>query len=285
MLVSVAELTTYMDVKFSLRQIDAAEYVLLGLQSELEAYLRRPIEVVSFVETHVLDSAFHGIPMSSFLTNNSYANDSNGDVAVSATDFAHPPETIYFKNTPVTSVTNVKLKLPGTRFYPTTVALTSNVATITFDAPHSFSIGSKITASNFVNTVFNGDFTVTTTTSTTITFSKTNANIASASVSAGDVEIKLFEGTHYVVRKYGIDYWYGGADDAVTITYSAGFDGDSIPMFRLMILRAATREMQNMHDDVVGIKDLNPRSVAPIETGFMEKELLAVKRYRRVRVA
>ena len=43
--------------------------------------------------------------------------------------------------------------------------------------------------------------------------------------------------------------------------------------------------MQNMHDDVVGIQDLNPRSVAPVETGFMEKELLAVKRYRRVRVA
>ena len=28
-------------------------------------------------------------------------------------------------------------------------------------------------------------------------------------------------------------------------------------IFKLMILRAATREMQNMHDDVVGVKDLN----------------------------
>jgi len=52
-----------------------------------------------------------------------------------------------------------------------------------------------------------------------------------------------------------------------------------------MILRAATREMQNMHDDVVGIKDLEPRNVAPMETGFSERELLALKRYRRVRVA
>ena len=52
-----------------------------------------------------------------------------------------------------------------------------------------------------------------------------------------------------------------------------------------MILRAATREMQNMHDDVVGIKDLESRNVAPMETGFLEKELLAVKKYRRVRAA
>ena len=52
-----------------------------------------------------------------------------------------------------------------------------------------------------------------------------------------------------------------------------------------LILRAATREMQNMHDDVVGIKDLEPRNVAPMETGFTERELLSVKKYRRVRVA
>ena len=40
-----------------------------------------------------------------------------------------------------------------------------------------------------------------------------------------------------------------------------------------------------MHDDVVGIKDLEPRNVAPMETGFTERELLSVKKYRRVRVA
>ena len=56
-------------------------------------------------------------------------------------------------------------------------------------------------------------------------------------------------------------------------------------MFKLMILRAATREMQNMHDDVVGVKDLNPRGVAVAETGFLEKELMMVKRYRRNRIA
>jgi hypothetical protein len=39
-----------------------------------------------------------------------------------------------------------------------------------------------------------------------------------------------------------------------------------------------------MHDDVVGIKDLNSRNVAPLETGFLEKELNAMKTYRRRRI-
>jgi hypothetical protein len=43
--------------------------------------------------------------------------------------------------------------------------------------------------------------------------------------------------------------------------------------------------MQNMHDDVVGIKDLETRNVAPLETGFTERELLSVKRWKRVRIA
>ena len=57
MIVSVSELTTYMDISLSLRQQDAAEFVLAGLQSELETYLRRPIEVSEFTETHVLPSS------------------------------------------------------------------------------------------------------------------------------------------------------------------------------------------------------------------------------------
>jgi hypothetical protein len=52
-----------------------------------------------------------------------------------------------------------------------------------------------------------------------------------------------------------------------------------------MILRAATREMQNMHDDVIGIKDLESRNVAPLDTGFTDRELAALRRYRRIRVA
>jgi hypothetical protein len=73
--------------------------------------------------------------------------------------------------------------------------------------------------------------------------------------------------------------------DTVTVNYDAGLDGDAIPFFKLLILRAATREMQNMHDDVVGIKDIQTRNVAPLETGFTERELLSVKKYRRNRVS
>jgi hypothetical protein len=43
--------------------------------------------------------------------------------------------------------------------------------------------------------------------------------------------------------------------------------------------------MQNMHDDVVGIKDIQTRNVAPLETGFTERELQSVKQYKRIRVA
>jgi hypothetical protein len=51
-----------------------------------------------------------------------------------------------------------------------------------------------------------------------------------------------------------------------------------------MILRAASREMQNMHDDVVSVKDLNTRNTGPLVTGFLDSELMAVRKYRRVRV-
>lgn len=108
------------------------------------------------------------------------------------------------------------------------------------------------------------------------------AGALSAYVSGGFAEAI---GSHYTVRRYGIDVFNIVADDTVTVTYEAGLDGDSIPVFKLLILRAATREMQNMHDDVVGIKDLEPRNVAPLETGFSDRELMSIKKYKRSRVA
>jgi hypothetical protein len=208
MLVSINDLTTYMDISFSLRQQDAAEIVLAGLQSELEAYLRRPIEIANYVEEHTLDSNHVGVPMSSFFYNTSL------DTTMSPVTYSQPPVTIYLENTPIQSVSQVRIK------------------------------------GNLTN----------------------------------DWDIMENE-RDYVVRRYGVDVFRGWADDRVEITYSAGLNGVDIKVFKLMILRAATREMQNMHDDVVGIKDLESRNVAPMETGFLEKELLAVKKYRRVRAA
>lgn len=208
MLVTVSELQKYMDIRFSSRQEEAAEYVLEGLQSELESYLRRPVEVNTFVETYVMDNNHVGIPMSSMLYD--FNDVGTGELM----NVAQPPITIYLDNSPVTAVTSVKIVHPNS---PT--------------------------------------------------------------------EYTQVVGRDYIVRKYGIDLYTAFANDKVIIDYDAGLDGENIKMFKLMILRAATREMQNMHDDVVGIKDLETRNVAPLETGFMDKELLAVKRWRRNRIA
>jgi hypothetical protein len=89
----------------------------------------------------------------------------------------------------------------------------------------------------------------------------------------------------YVVRRFGIDYFYALDGDIITVNYTAGLDGSAIPMFKLLILRAASREMQNMHDDVVGIKDITTRNVGPLVTGFLDTELASLRKYRRSRVA
>jgi len=43
--------------------------------------------------------------------------------------------------------------------------------------------------------------------------------------------------------------------------------------------------MQNMHDDVVGLKDLTTRNVGPLVTGFLDTELMSLRKYRRSRVS
>lgn len=89
----------------------------------------------------------------------------------------------------------------------------------------------------------------------------------------------------YVTRPFGIEITNAYANDRVTVTYVAGLDGGNIPLFKSLILRAAAREMQNMYDDTVGLKDLTTRNIAPLETGFTERELLSVKKYKRVRIS
>ena len=204
MLVSIDELTRYMDIKLTARQEDAATYILEGLQSEIESYIKRPIEVAQYTETHVIQATMVGMPTSSFFYDASLDTTLNMGVSVT-----QPPVTIYLRNTPVVSVTSVIL---------------------------------------------------------------TNTN--------NDTSTQVF-GIDYVTQRYGIDCYRGYPNDVVTVTYTGGLDGDAIKVFRLMILRAASREMQNMHDDVVGIKDLNTRNVAPMQTGLLDSEMMILKRYKR----
>lgn len=214
MLVELSDIKNYMDISLTTRQEDAATMILEGLESELEAYLNRPITVREFVETIRLDSGHVGVPVGTFLTTNqnNFNTSFTATTGIDATTFAMPPPTVYLKNTPIVSITEVK-----------------------------------------VTPIFG-------------------------------TERTLVEDTDYVVRKYGIDYYYGYADDLIEITYDAGLDGDSIKIFKLLILRAATREMQNMYDDVVGVKDLNTRNVGPLVTGFLDSELASVRNYKRVRI-
>lgn len=210
MLVSVAELCDYMDIKFSVRQQRAAEYVLSGLQSELESYLRRTIEPVTQTETHVVPAYETATPSTSFFY------DPSLDVTATSLGFQVPPITVYSRNSPISNAGSVYITNP---------------------------------------------------------------------TSASPVPQLQTENTDYVVRRWGIDLYRALPNDEVTFTYTSGLDGQSIDVFRLLILRAASREMQNMHDDTVGLKDLQTRNVAPLQTGFTDVELKSVKRWRHHRVA
>jgi len=206
MLVTVDDLQTYMDIKFSNRQTRAADFVLSGLQSELESYLRRPMEVDTYTESHVVPADMGSMLVSSHLY------DLTLDTTGNPPSYVQPAVTIYARQSPIISVTSVYV------------------------------------------------------TGTT------------------GASVQLTDGTDYVVQRYGIDLYRAIPNDRVTMTYSAGLDGPQIPIFRLLILRAASREMQNMHDDVVGLKDLETRNVGPLTTGFTPEELSSVRRWRRIRI-
>jgi hypothetical protein len=269
-LVTVSDLKTYMDISFSNRQEDAAQFVIDGLQSELETYLRRPIEVASFTEDYVLESDHVGLPMGSTIFNDFYqASDVD---PVGLITYGTPPPTVYFNNSPVISVQSVTLtnmsennRVLGEAIRRSASVTSVTVAgtTVTYTASnHGFTVGQNITVSGLSTSALN-----------------LTSNIIKS------VATNTFTGFDYTVRKFGIDFYLGFANDKITVTYTAGLTGGNTPMFKLMILRAAAREVQNMHDDVVGIKDLGAREVALMETGFLEKELNAVKRWRRNRIS
>ena len=285
MLVSINELTTYMDIRLSLRQQDAAEIVLMGLQSELEAFLGRPIEVQNFVEEYVIPSDYVGMPTSSFFYNTSL------DTTMSPINYSQPPSTIGLRNSPVTKVNSVFVKnFSNAGMYmsealertATVTGATQSGTYVTYTATNAFRKGQKVSIKGMSPSGYNINAkTITGVTATTFTVGEMTPGIG-AFATGGSATAT---GSDYIVRRWGIDLYRGFANDIVIVDYDAGLDGAEIPIFKLLILRAATREMQNMHDDVVGIKDLETRNVAPLETGFTDRELASIKSYKRVRVA
>ncbi len=285
MLVTTSELQTYMDIRFGLRQIDASEIVLAGLQSELEGFLRRPVEMSEFVEEHVIPSYFQGVPATSFFYDQSL------DTTDSGINYIQPSVVLNLRNTPVVTVNKVKIQSladSGTNLAEAKqrtaiiTAATQSSTNVTFTASaHKFTIGQLVTITNVTPSVYNtARKTITATTANSFTVGEYSAGLA-VYTSGGTA---VATGNDYTVHRYGLELYRGFPNDVVEVTYTGGLDGETIQMFKLFILRAATREMQNMHDDVVGVKDLTTRNVAPMETGFTERELLALRRWRRRRI-
>jgi len=211
-LISVSDISIYMDISLTSVQETAAEFIIEGLQSELEAYLRRPVEQQSFTESYRIPESGRGV------VNQQYHYNYTTDPATTLTSpgvIYIPMFTLYLNNSPVISVESVEI-------------------------------------------------------------------IPASASAIGTVQVAERD---YVMRDYGVDLFNAFANDRVMISYTAGLDGPNIKVFQLLMLRAATREIQNMHDDVVGLKDLTTRNVASLETGFSERELMSIKKYRRVRVA
>ena len=211
-LVTVSDIETYMDITLTNKQTDAAEFILDGLEAELEAYLNRPVTRQTFTEVYRVPEQERGLADRNYYYN--YAN----EVVTTPTSpgvIYIPTFTLYVKNSPLISVSSVSIT------------------------------------------------------------SATPGAVPRVQVAERD----------YVQRDFGLDMFNAYANDKIDITYTAGLDGANIKVFKIVILRAAAREMQNMYDDTVGLKDLTTRNIAPLETGFTDRELASVKQYKRVRVS
>lgn len=89
----------------------------------------------------------------------------------------------------------------------------------------------------------------------------------------------LVNGTHYVVRRWGMDVWACGRNDRLQVEYTAGLPVNNA--IRQVILRAAAREMQNMTDDVLGLKDFQNRAATVAEIGLTDADRRAIRRFKR----
>lgn len=105
MLVTPADLATYMDMRFDNRQTDAAELVLAGVQGEIEALLRRPIEVQEFDEEYFVPEDYLLISASAYFYDRSL--DAQAD---SLAHIAQPPYQLHLTNSPVKDVSLVRIR-------------------------------------------------------------------------------------------------------------------------------------------------------------------------------
>jgi len=254
--------------------------------NDLEAFLRRPVEVDEFTETHIIPSYFQGVPATSFFYDSSL--DTTGNVL----NYIQPSVVLSLRNTPVVSISQVRIKSLGEagtnlgealkREAAITAAARTGTSVTYTAAAHKFTIGQRVSVENMAPSGYNvsgKEITAVTTNSFTVGDMSSSLGVTTDATGTATAV-----GNDYTVQRYGLEMYRGFPNDVVEVTYTGGLDGENLSLFKLFILRAATREMQNMHDDVVGVKDLNPRNVAPLETGFTEKELLALRRYRRRRI-
>jgi hypothetical protein len=259
--------------------------ILLGLESELEAFLGRPVSQEEVTEEHVIPSYFQGVPATSFFYDHSLDSTETG------LNYIQPSQIIYARNSPITNVRQVTIKnlasvpvnlAEAMQRKATITSASVNGSSVVFTADNDFTIGQRVTVSDITPSTLQisaREITAVTPTSFTV------GDAAGANGSYVSGGLATATGNDYTVHRYGVELYRGFPNDVVSITYTGGLDGSAIKMFKLMILRAASREVQNMHDDVVGLKDLNTRNVAPLETGFLEKELMAMKSYKRRRIA
>lgn len=285
MLVTVADLRTYMDISLSNRQMDAAEMILEGLQSELEAFLGRPVEVDEFVEDHVIPSYEFGTPQTGYMYDRSL--DSTSDPL---RHYVQAPIMVPLRNTPVVSVTSVSIRnnalaskslAEAMKREATVTGATVSGENVVYDAENDFVVGQY--AKVFGASPSEFDFQNKQIISVTDESFTVKHGVGGETYSSGGKAEAT--GSDYKVMAWGLELYAAFPNDVITVEYSGGMDGSQHKIFKLMILRAATREMQNMHDDTVGVKDLTTRGVAVMETGFLEKELVALNPYKRRRIA
>lgn len=105
MLVTVSELADYMDQRFTNRQADSAEVTIAGIQSEIETFLRRPIESQEFVEIYHVPEDYLVISAEAYFYDRSLDRTYNG-----LNNLVAPPFQLHLRNTPVTAVSQVRKK-------------------------------------------------------------------------------------------------------------------------------------------------------------------------------